>query len=320
MRWISICLMLIFSGLPLATQDQATVQRMTTAFEGWMQTNAASEGALAIWYQGKPVATHALGMDAETPMEMASLSKVVTAICVSELVQDGELAYSDSFKDVIGRGPDVTLAQLVNHKSGLFPDQTQGVMSLWALSGKTDKSWAVLDIVMARDQPTHNKGQFQYNNENYALVGLMIEAASGEDYETACQKRVFLPADVMAHSSPQAGAFLPWGGWQMSVDEYAKFLNHWFGSDSDMGKAPLSYPNIALGGGAYYGFGMFFRSFRDDFNFWHHGALCFPKGQSNGSYAVSLMGEWSAVTAYNICSTIDGMAGLDAALSGAVFQ
>ncbi len=54
-------------------------------------------------------------------------------------------------------------------------------MWLWALSGQTDKSWAVLDIVMARDQPTQNKGQFQYNNENYALVGLMIEAASGED-------------------------------------------------------------------------------------------------------------------------------------------
>jgi hypothetical protein len=106
----------------------------------------------------------------------------------------------------------------------------------------------------------------------------------------------------------------------MSVDEYAKFLNHWFGPDSDMGKAPLSYPNIALGGGAYYGFGMFFRSFRDDFNFWHHGALYFPKGQSKGSYAVSLMGEWRAVAAYNTCPTIDGMAGLDAVLSGAVFQ
>ncbi len=110
MRWFSICLMLIFSGLPLAAHDQVTVQRMTTAFEGWMQANAASEGALAIWYQGKPVATYALKMDAETPMEMASLSKVVTAICVSQLVQDGELAYSDSFKDLINRGPDITLA------------------------------------------------------------------------------------------------------------------------------------------------------------------------------------------------------------------
>ena len=172
MRWISIRLMLIFSGLPLAAQDQATVQRMTTAFEGWMQANAASEGALAIWFQGKPVVTHALGMGDETPMEMASLSIAVTAICVSQLVQDGELAYSDSFKDLIGRGPDVTLAQLVNHKSGLFPDQTQGVMWLWALSGKTDKSWAVLDIVMARDQPTQKRVSFSTIRKTTPLLAL----------------------------------------------------------------------------------------------------------------------------------------------------
>lgn len=319
MRWFAVCLLWIASVVPLAAQDQATAQRMIAAFEGWMQAQDADQGALAIWYQGKPVATHGIGMSSTARVEMASLGKAVTGVCVAVLVQEGKIAYADRFVDVIGRGPNASVAQLLSHSSGLKFDSTQKTMPAW-LDSPDNHVMDVLDGIIQRGGPAKRPNKFRYNNENYALLGAMIEKVSSESYEVACSKRVFEPAGVIAERSPIAGGFLPWGGWRMSVDNYAKFLNYWFGSKGAIGKDPFAMPHFELNGGAHYGMGMFFRAFRGSHNFWHHGVLCFPDRLNGGSFAVTWMGEWSAVAAYDICPSWDAMGDIDAALSGAVFQ
>jgi CubicO group peptidase (beta-lactamase class C family) len=319
MRWIWICLIWVLSALPLAAQDQATVQRMTLAFETWMQSNDASKGSLAIWFKGKPVYTHEIGISANAPMEMASLSKAVTGVCTAQLVKEGRLAYSDKVPLIDGLRGDITIADLLRQTSGLKIDGTQDTMPQW-FGQRAHRAVDVRDAIIARGGPSKKANRFRYNNENYALLGLAIKAASGQSYETACQSRVFKPAGVTAAPSPQTGAFLSWGGWHMSVDDYARFINFWFGPASEIGKDPFKHPHVELEGGANYGNGMFFRSFRSSFNFWHHGGLCFRDRLSVGSYAVSWMGEWSAVAAYDICPDWRAMGDIDKALSKAVFQ
>ena len=75
-----------------------------------------------------------------------------------------------------------------------------------------------------------------------------------------------------------------------------------------------------MGGGAFYGMGMTQREFRGSMNYWHFGALCFPGRLNAGSYAVSWMGDWTVVVAYDACADWDAMVRLDQALAGAVFQ
>ena len=327
MRLIAVCLFWIASVMPLAAQDQAVADRMVDAFERWMKANDVRQGAISIWYRGKPVVADGVGqefgqgvsMPGDAPMEMASLGKAVTGVCIAALVREGRLAYADQFADVFGRGPLVSVAQLLSHSSGLKFDSTQRSMAAWLDRGD-DHAHDVLDAVIARGGPAKRPNKFRYNNENYALLGLLIEKVSGEPYEAACRKRVFDPAGVVATRSPRVGGFLPWGGWRMSVEDYARFLNHWFGAKTALGEDPFGQPHFEVEGGAFYGNGMFFRAFRGSYNFWHHGALCFPGRLNGGSFAVMWMGEWSAVAAYDVCPSWEAAGNIDAALSGAVFQ
>ncbi|WP_390910630.1 serine hydrolase [Pseudosulfitobacter sp. SM2401] len=315
MRLVLAFSLWVLTGLPTVAQDAGTAERMIAAFEGWMVANDAPRGTLAIRYKGRRYSQTGVGLNANTPMEMASLSKAITAVCIAELVREGRLSYADRFADLVDRGPDISVAQLLSHTSGLKHDSTQSSMVGW-LNQPTDRANDVLDHVIERDGPRKKAGRYHYNNENYALLSLVIQAVSGASYQVACTDRVLTPAGAIAVRSPQAGAYLAWGGWQMSVDDYAAFLSHWFTPQLD----PFTRPNAKVGGGAHYGQGMLFRTFRGGHNYWHHGALCFANGPNIGSFAVSWKGEWSAVAAYDICPTWDAMRDLDAALSGAVFQ
>lgn len=246
---------------------------------------------------------------------MASLSKAIIGVCVSELAREGGLSYQDCFADIVGRGPDVTSAALLSQASGLKSDSTQQIV-LDGLDTAADRANAVLDQVIARGGPRKKPGRYRYNNENLALLSLVVEAAAGTSYQAACTSRALDPAGAKAQRRPRSGGFLAWASWQMSVHDYGAFMSHWFTRDLD----PFEHPNGQVDGGVYYGLGMFFRSFRGQHNCWHHGALCFLDRLNAGSFAVSWMGEWSAVAAYAMCPSWAAMGSLDAVLSGAVFQ
>jgi CubicO group peptidase (beta-lactamase class C family) len=321
MRLIFAACLWLLTVPPSAAQDVATADRLVSAFTGWVSTHDIKKGAISVAYKGAPVRQAGIGIDAQAPMEMASLSKAITAACVVRLVDEGVLGYDTYFDQLIGRGPHVSVAQLLSHSGGLFPDRTQGAMWLWARMGHlNDASGAVLDGIIAADEPIQNQGRYQYNNENYALLGVMIAQASATSYRDACTQRVLAPLGIVASPSPITDKFLAWGGWRISVADYGRFLTHWFGTDSAAGRDPFARPHVQVGGGAHYGQGMFFREFRGSYNFWHHGAWCFPAQLQSGSFAVSWQSEWSVVVAYTHCPDWDMMLELDTVLSKAVFQ
>ncbi len=319
MRCFWTLVLWICFALPLSAQDAQTAARLVTAFETWIAENNAKTGTLSVRFKGEPVVQHGVGTDADTVMEMASLGKAVTGICVAEVVREGLLGYDDVFSDIVGKGPDLSVAQLLNQTSGLRTDSTQKLMvKRFAKAGH--RSADVVDAVIKRGAPKGAVGQFRYNNENYALLAPMIEEVTQTDFERACQARVFAPAGVLAQVSAVAASSLSWGGWAMSADDYAQFHSYWFGPDSAYGQDPFALPHAQLDGGVRYGHGMFIRASQDSYNFWHFGALCFPSGHNSGSYAVSWQGKWSAVAAYDVCPDWDAMKALDGALARAVFQ
>jgi CubicO group peptidase (beta-lactamase class C family) len=117
MRCFWTLVLWICFALPLAAQDAQTAARLVTAFETWIAENNAKTGTLSVRFKGEPVVQHGVGTDADTVMEMASLGKAVTGICVAEVVREGLLGYDDVFSDIVGKGPDLSVAQLLNQTS-----------------------------------------------------------------------------------------------------------------------------------------------------------------------------------------------------------
>ena len=307
-RALAICL--IWLGACAASADQAAIARAAEqAWRGWITSVGADVGTLALTYRGKVVQTVGLGTEPGTLVPLASLSKAITAQCVRMLVDEGVLAYDTRVKDHLGGLPGVTVADLLTHRAGLWPDSTQGAMASWR-GERASRTGHVARAVLQRDAQQGTPGTFRYNNENYAVLADLIAKATGQPYRMACRKR--LPAGLRPDA--EFGAFDGWGGWAMAVGDYAR-LHAALYRDTD----PLAAPHAPMGGGAYYGLGMVFRPYQGGFNHWHFGLLCFTDG-GFGTFAVQWENGWGAAAYHNRCLDWDTTIKLDTLLSRAVYE
>ena len=300
-----------------AISGDETLGRLDKAYGAWL-TEHNTQGVLAVMHKDKLHGHVEHGMDAQAPVETASLSKAITAVCVAELVRAGDLNWDTTLDQVLGKGPAVTIGALMTHTSGIGPDRTQYVMGDW-LGNPQRRAAEVLSSVLGRNDWAGEVGTYFYNNENYALLELVIERITGRDYVDVCRQLALDPAGAEGAPSPQSGGFVSFGGWSMPVADYARFLEHWFSAESYIGKDPFALPNIEMGGGVNYGVGMVFREFRGGHNFWHFGALCVPGALNIGTFAVTFKGDWTVVAAYDACVDWDAMAALDGVIVRAIF-
>lgn len=288
---------------------------MRYVFEKWAQEVGAEQISLVTLHNGAVVAQP---INPDLPVELASLSKAITAICVAQLIEEGVWDTHTTSAQVLGEGPQgITVAQLITHSSGIAPDSTQGLLGLLRDMHKTLGA-RVTATALART-PVEKQGYF-YNNENYAILGEVVAVAVGQTYQEACSARVLDPAGIhSAQVSRSMGGTLAWGGWAMSVRDYAKFHSYWFGPDGPYGNGAPEVLRLDLGGGAFYGLGMFERGWNGSRNFWHFGSWCIPFWVNAGTFAVMWRGEWSAVVSYDVCVDEEAKAKLERALARAAF-
>ncbi|MGR3503280.1 serine hydrolase domain-containing protein [Pseudaestuariivita sp.] len=289
-------------ALPLAAEPASE------AFDDWLQKHDIPNGALAVIREGD-LTGYDHGWAADAPAEMSSLSKAITGLCAAELVDEGLLAWDDTPEG----GTDVTLKELVLHTGGIGPDSTQGLLGSLRYMGKEPNG----DVARrARERAVQAKrvGQFDYNNENYALIAEMISAVAPEGVEDACAARVLAPAGVTGGASELAGHALAWGGWHIAPLGYARLHAYWFdGARKDPRDTPLY---IFEGAQVFYGLGTFVRFSSEGTRFWHFGGTCVPRFANSGAFALTQAGDWTVVAAYDAC--IDDAAALE--LSEVLFE
>ena len=263
---------------------------------------------------------------------IASLSKAITGACIADAINSGLLTAETTLADVFGkdmtglRGAsgiygEITIAQLLTHTSGLWPDQTQGAMPAWRRETKP-RHVTVSARALSRATQQGTTGRFQYNNENYAILGAIIDAKTPGGYADYCGRKVLGQAYARksARLSPVYGSFAAWGGWEMTTADYMAFFNSRFGPGSQIGADPKAWPHASVGDGAFYGIGVFFRPFQGSHNFWHVGRLCFNHGSGVATYSVIWKGEWAVTTGRARCARPRHMRRLDRDLSRAALQ
>lgn len=143
-------------------------------------------------------------------VRIASISKTVLAVVVLQLVEEGELALETTVEEVLpGLLPaapgDVTVAQLLAHTSGL-PDYIPALVPevQAALDGR-ERTYEPEELVaIAQQQPWVGApgSAFHYTNAGYTVLGLLVEAVTGETVPEAMSARVFEPVGMDATSYP----------------------------------------------------------------------------------------------------------------------
>ncbi|WP_432845323.1 serine hydrolase domain-containing protein [Amycolatopsis sp. CA-161197] len=147
--------------------------------------------------------------DADTHFRVASNTKTMTSALIVLLAQDGKLRFSDPVSRYVSgvpNGDNITLAQLLTMRSGLY-DYTEAPELAAALDADPAKVYTPQDVlaIAFRRPPEFPPGTaYQYNNTNYALLGLVAEKVDGRPLAQQMQQRLFGPFGLRQTSLPAA--------------------------------------------------------------------------------------------------------------------
>lgn len=215
-------------SLPPVDQD-----RIDAYIHSRMQTANIPGLALGVVYGDEVVYLRGYGVAApdgravtpQTPFILGSTSKSFTALAVMQLVETGRIdldapvtTYLPWFRtnDAAASAP-ITVRNLLNQTSGLptyagrlgFADHDQGDMVL---------ENGIRDLATVRlNQPAGQS--YEYANDNYNLLGLIIQTVSENSYEEYIHSAIFAPLQ-MSHSAAALSA--------PAVRDIATGYRYWF--------------------------------------------------------------------------------------------
>ena len=206
-------------SLTNALSDGQHTIKMERYLRKWMARNAIRGISIAIMKDQKLIYCKGIGWadkEKEIPVEagnifrIASASKLITAIGIMKLVDEGKLSLKDKVFGPEGILPqftelgdkrikDITVRQLLDHTSGFSrrkgdPMFRTADIIKWEQLESTPTPDQLIDFQLRmnlRDKPGKNP---QYSNIGYLVLSRVIEQVSGQDYETYLKEHVLIPA------------------------------------------------------------------------------------------------------------------------------
>ena len=202
-----------------ALSSDENTKRMERYIRRWMAQNSIRGVSIAIMKDQKLVYCKGLGyadkeediaVEAGHIFRIASASKLITAIGIMKLVDDGKLTLKDKVFGPDGILPQftelgdkriksITVRHLLNHTSGFSRQRgdlmfrTADVMK-WTHMETTptaDQLIAYQLKMRLRNKPGRDA---QYSNVGYLVLSRIIEQVSGQDYESYLKEHVLKPA------------------------------------------------------------------------------------------------------------------------------
>ena len=179
-----------------------------------------------------------------TTNKLASVSKLLTAIAIMELVEEGMFSLQSpvfgpfgvlkGFDDVIQdeRHYLITVEHLLRHQGGLYYGAADPMFKTYEIMRELGISSAPNQTQLARyllSKPLEfEPGTWQqYSNFGYMLLGMIIEQATGEDYERYMQENIFEPNGCFGFSMARdytVRILGGGGGWVGSAPELARMV------------------------------------------------------------------------------------------------
>lgn len=154
-------------------------------------------------------------MQANTIMRIASSSKLITAVAIMKLIEEGKLNLTDTVFGPHGilnnkeytqavsdkRHFKITIGDLLKHKGGFTLGagdpmfNTAEIIKAKKLKGAPNNE-ELVEIVLRRRLGFQPGSGYRYSNFGYMLLSLIIERVSGESYWDYANKNVLEPAGI----------------------------------------------------------------------------------------------------------------------------
>lgn len=203
----------LFAG-PVSAQAPAnsTTPLVADAIDAIVQRHHETrgfEGAVLVVDAGEVVYEGAAGLadrswdiahTVETRFRVASITKLFTAVLTLQLADEGLLSLEDPVSAHLPdfpkpAGDQIQLRHLLMHTSAL-PAYTQQSENGWAPYRTPRTAEQIVSAYATGDLGLRPGTRFNYNNLDFVVLGLVIEAAGGDQWEEALRTRILEPAGL----------------------------------------------------------------------------------------------------------------------------
>lgn len=176
----------------------------------------------------------------QTPFFIGSLTKSFTALAVMQLVEAGKVELDAPVQRYLPwfhvadpqASAQMTVRHLLNQTSGLpmLPSE----IALADFDNRPDATERQVRALSTLKITRPVGAKFEYSNTNFNVLGLIVEAASGESYATYVQRHIFDPLEMRHSYTTKVAA---------QQDNLAMGHRYWFGH-------PLPAPDLSIPSGS----------------------------------------------------------------------
>ncbi len=214
-RYTSVALVLVFALV--AGSAGAAEENLFAGFAQRVEAERVKWGApglaIAVVHKDQVVFEGGFGVrsldtgepvDVDTLFHVGSTTKAFIAAALGSLVDEGRLQWDDRVIDHLPgfRVADpyvtreLTIIDILSHRSGI-----QSTDLAWFTGMKPDE---VLECLAHAKQATSFRSTWAYNNGMYIVAGEVIEAITGQSFESFVRERLFQPLGMQRTTGPIA--------------------------------------------------------------------------------------------------------------------
>lgn len=142
---------------------------------------------------------------------VGSNTKLFIATCLVKLQEMGVLSLEDHLYDWLPSYPYIdssaTIRQLLSHQTGFYDYFNDNPALLDSCFIDSDRVWTPEEILATIGPPHFSPGQkYSYSNTNYLLAGMILQAATGENFLNVLHQLIFDPLNMDSTFVPPAEA------------------------------------------------------------------------------------------------------------------
>lgn len=195
---------LILCGFTMQAQD-LNKAKLDSLFN-ILEKNERYMGSIAISHHGKTIYTNAIGYDdiaskkkstSDTKYKIGSISKMFTSVLIFKAVEEEKIQLNqtiDTYFPTVENANEITIGNLLNHRSGIFNFTNDPDYLNWNTNAKTKEE--LITIINKNKSVFGPNSKAEYSNSNYVLLTFILEDIYKKSFSELLKNRITEPLDI----------------------------------------------------------------------------------------------------------------------------
>lgn len=199
---LSIACIFLFGAVAAQEFDRSKMDSLFAVID----QNDKGMGSVSLFRDGEEVYHKTIGyIDVEsglkagprTKYRIGSISKTFTAAIIMQLVDEGKLKLDtplEKFYPGVPNAKQITIEQMLRHRSGLFNFTSADDYTEWMTEPKTHDE--LIEIIRKNGTVFEPGEKAEYSNTNYVLLSMIIEKVENKNFAEVLETRIVKPCEL----------------------------------------------------------------------------------------------------------------------------